>query len=97
MYIVDLLLLAFILAILFGISAARMRGKLPHRGLRRVAQSQSIRGRPANTTFPKGAAKPDDFRGILAHYDGPVRFVPPIHRLMNILVFALIAHRWPSP
>ena len=73
----DLLLLAFALAILSAISAARMRGTLPHRGFRHIAQSQSPQARWTAAIGAKAAAKPDNFRGILAHYDGPVRFVQP--------------------
>ena len=75
MLIFDLLLLALTLAVLFVICAARMRGKLPHRGLRRVAQFQSPRVGGAATS-PKGATKPDNFRGILVHHDRPVQFLP---------------------
>ena len=71
--ILDLLLLAFTLTVLSAISVARMRGKLPHRGFGRSMQSRSPR---AGRITPAGT-KADSFRGILAHYDGPVQLVQP--------------------
>ena len=73
----DLLPLLFALAILCVISAARIGGKLPHRGRRRMGPShRTHRGRAAITSA-KPVAKPSSFRGILAHYDGPVRSIEP--------------------
>ena len=79
MFIFDLLLLTFTLAALSLISAARVRGKLPHRGLRRVAQSKSSRAARSASSAANAAAKPNNFKGILAHYDGAVKFLEPTH------------------
>ena len=77
MFIFDLLLLTFTLAALAVISAARIRGKLPHRGLRHLAQSKSSRAARSAASSANAAAKADNFKGILAHYDGPVNFLEP--------------------
>jgi len=79
MLILDLFLLTFTLAALVAISAARMGGKLPHRGFPRVTQGQSPRAARAASASPNDAAKPDNFRGVLSHFDGPVRFHQPSH------------------
>jgi len=61
----------------FIISAARIRGKLSNRRLGQAAQRQSKRAHRAEIASPTAGPKPDSFKGILAHYDGPVRFLQP--------------------
>ena len=73
----DLRLLAFALTLFLIISAARIRGKLANRGLGQAAQRQAKRAGRAEIASPNAAPKPDSFKGILAHYDGPVRFLEP--------------------
>jgi hypothetical protein len=73
----DLRLLAFALMLFFIISAARIRGKLSNRGLGQAAQRQSRRADRAEIASPTADPKQDSFKGILVHYDGPVRFLQP--------------------
>jgi hypothetical protein len=73
----DLRLLAFALILFFIVSAARIRGKLRNRGRGHAAQRQSKRVDRAEIASPTAGPKPDSFKGILVHYDGPVRFLQP--------------------
>lgn len=74
----DLRLLAFALMLFFIISAARIRGKLSNSGLGQAAQRQSKRADRSEIARPPTASpKQDNFKGILVHYDGPVRFLQP--------------------
>lgn len=79
MHILDIFLLAFALTILLAIARARSIGTLPTRGLRRLAQSESMPqlSERSQAGARINASKPDSFRGILAHHDGPMRLVPP--------------------
>ena len=80
MHILDSLLLALGLLVFLSIAVARMTGKLPGRGLRRWAE-------PVSTPEPSGhtqdgmtvsaAGQRDNFKGILVHHAGPVRFLQP--------------------
>ncbi|HYJ04090.1 MAG TPA: hypothetical protein VEX43_03090 [Chthoniobacterales bacterium] len=80
MHILDILLLAFALIVLFGIAGGRAIGTLPTRGLRRLAQSASTPHlsdhNPAGAHL-NAAKQPDAFRGILVHHEEPLRFVQP--------------------
>jgi hypothetical protein len=73
----DLRLFAFALMLFFIISAARIRGKLSNRGVGQTVQRQSNRADRAEIASPAAGPKPDSFKGILVHYDGPVPFLQP--------------------
>ena len=70
MHILDFFLLAFAVIVLVAIATARISGKLPNRGLRRLAQPPSMPQSP-------GGAGNGSFKGIFAHHDGPVQFLRP--------------------
>ena len=73
----DLRLFAFALTLFFIISATRIRRKVSNRDLGQAARRGSKRADRAEIASPAADPKPDSFKGILVHYDGPVRFLQP--------------------
>lgn len=80
MHILDFLLLALGLLVFLSVSGARMTGRLPGRGFRRLAGPVST-PEPSDHTQAgmtvNAAAQRDNFRGILVHHAGPVQFLQP--------------------
>jgi len=73
----DLRLFAFALILFFIFSAARLRRKVSNRDLGQAAKRRSKRADRAEIASPTAGPKPNSFKGILVHYDGPIRFLQP--------------------